>query len=206
MFGPLFCFFRRFVNTNLKGHKWTPSLTVSEQGVALRHTPRTVTRLRIVMKHSFRHTSLLAIAMIASFSFMLAACGSTEGMSGDQSTSANAEDLAGDWAYEVVGIDYLDVRTGTIRFILDQGQLSGLFDAIHLDLAPLRNIRYRAGEATFTAQAVPGLQGGLAFSMMVDEGKMTGYAYLTSNSEAVATRGRPSTGRNTVEIVARKLN
>jgi hypothetical protein len=145
-----------------------------------------------------------AMSIVAVLSMFFIACGSSEGVQADQSAPTNAEDLVGDWSYEVVGIDNLDIRTGNIRFVLDQGQLSGMFDAVHLDLAPLRSIRYRAGEATFTAQAVPGLPAGLAFSMMLDENEMTGYAYLTSNSQAVATRGRPSTDRNTVEVIARK--
>ena len=145
-----------------------------------------------------------AISLVAVTSVLFLACASSDGVRSDQSAPANAEDLVGEWTYEVVGIDHLNLRTGVIRFILDDGQLSGMLDAIHLDLAPLRNIRYHAGEATFTAQAFPGYPGGLAFSMFVDGKKMTGQAYPTSNSQAVATRARASSDRNTVEIIARK--
>ena len=166
-------------------------------------TPSTI-RLPAGMKIYSLLNMIKAVSLVAVSSMLFLACGSSDGVRSDQSAPSNAEDLVGDWTYEVVGIDNLNLRTGVIRFILEDGQLSGMLDAIHLDLAPLRNIRYHAGEATFTAQAFPGYPGGLAFSMFVEGTKMTGQAYPTSDSQAVATRAKPSSDRNTVEIVARK--
>ena len=134
---------------------------------------------------------------------LIAACGSS-GYGTDGSAPADAGDLVGVWDYEVVGPDVLDLRTGVVEFVLDQGALSGGFDAVHLDFAPLRNIRYRGGELTFTAQAFPGGQSGLAFAVDVNGDSMSGVAFLTANSQSVATGGIPTPGGNTADIRLRR--
>jgi len=156
------------------------------------------------MNHSswrLRHSISVCLVVLT---ILISACGSSDAAR-EGSAPANAEDLVGTWQYEVVGPDVLDLRSGLIKFVLDQGALSGAIDAVHLNLAPMRNIRYRNGEVTFTANPRPGASGGMAFSLDVGGEQMSGVAYPTENSAGVATSGRPAASTNSVEVRARKV-
>lgn len=129
----------------------------------------------------------------------LAGCASSGGASGDPA------DIVGTWNYQVSGLDVLDLRNGTIQIVDDNGALQGAFDAAHLDMLPLRNIRYRGGELTFLVQAFPGQPQGVAFSLDPSGNSMSGIAYPAEDAASIEVGSRPGADMSSVEIRATRV-
>ncbi len=121
-------------------------------------------------------------------------CASTGASSGDPA------DVVGNWGYEVTGLDVLDLRSGTIVISRDNEQYQGRFDAPHLKILPLQNIRYRAGELTFLVRTIPGQPQGVAFSLDPTGERMSGIAYPASSGGTIEGRARPGASTKTVDV------